>query len=140
MRRLSCVATCGIFPDQGSYPCRLYCQAGSWLLNPRGRFLLSPDSHIIKPTLSKCTVQWFLVCAHQHFQHILSESHSVVSDSLRPPGLQPHKLLCPWNSPGKSAGVGCCFLLWVIFPTQGWNPGLPHCRRILHCLSHQGSP
>ena len=27
----------------------------------------------------------------------------------------------------------------VIFPTQGWNPGLPHCRQILYCLSYQGS-
>ena len=28
----------------------------------------------------------------------------------------------------------------VIFPTQGWNPGLLHCRQILYCLSHQGRP
>ena len=31
------------------------------------------------------------------------------------------------------------FLLQRIFPTQGWNPGLPHCRQTLYCLSHQGS-
>ena len=31
-------------------------------------------------------------------------------------------------------------LLQGIFPTQGSNPGLPHCRRILYHLSHQGSP
>ena len=37
--------------------------------------------------------------------------------------------LCPWNFPGKSTGVGCHFLLQGIFPTQGSNPGLPHCRR-----------
>ena len=35
---------------------------------------------------------------------------------------------------------GCCALLQGIFPTQGWNPGLLHCRQILYCLSHQGSP
>ena len=35
--------------------------------------------------------------------------------------------------------MGCHFLLPGIFPTQGWNPGLPHCRRILYRLSHQGS-
>ena len=34
-------------------------------------------------------------------------SHSVMSDSLRPPGLQPTRLLCPWDFPGKSTGVGC---------------------------------
>ena len=36
--------------------------------------------------------------------------------------------------------VGCCALLQGIFPTQGLNPGLPHCRWILYQLSHQGSP
>ena len=49
-------------------------------------------------------------------------------------------LLCPWNFPGKSTGVGCHFLLQGIFPTQGLNPGLPHCRKMLYHLSHQGSP
>ena len=38
-------------------------------------------------------------------------SHSVVSDSLRPHGLQPCRLLCPWDFPGKSTGVGCHCLL-----------------------------
>ena len=66
--------------------------------------------------------------------------HSVVSDSLCPRGLQPARLLCPWDSPGKNTGVGCHALLQGIFPTQGSNPGLPHCRQILYQLSHQGSP
>ena len=48
--------------------------------------------------------------------------------------------LCPWDFPGKNAGVGCLSLLQGIFPTQGLNPGLQHCRQILYCLSHQGSP
>ena len=38
-------------------------------------------------------------------------------------------LLCPWDFPGKSTGVGCHFLLWRIFPTKGLNPGLPHCKQ-----------
>ena len=38
-----------------------------------------------------------------------------------------------------TTGVGCHALLQGVFPTQGQNPGLPHCRRILHHLSHQGS-
>ena len=38
-------------------------------------------------------------------------SHSVMSDSLRPHGLQPTRLLCPWDFPGKSTGVGCHHLL-----------------------------
>ena len=48
------------------------------------------------------------------------------------------KLLCPWDFQGKSTGVGCHFLLQGIFPTQGSNPGLSHCRQTLYCLSHQG--
>ena len=51
-----------------------------------------------------------------------------------------HRLLCPWNSPGKNTGVGNHFLLHVIFPTQESNPGLPHCRQILYLLSRHGSP
>ena len=41
--------------------------------------------------------------------------------------------------PGKSTGVGCYFLLQRIFPTQGSNPGLLHCRQTLYHLSHNGS-
>ena len=43
------------------------------------------------------------------------------------------------DSPGKNTGVGFHPLLQGIFPTQGWNPGLPHCRQILNHLSHRGS-
>ena len=48
--------------------------------------------------------------------------------------------LCPWDSLGKNTGVGCHCLLQGIFPSQGLNLGLPHCRQILYRLSHQGSP
>ena len=41
-------------------------------------------------------------------------------------------------SPGKNTGVGCHALLQGIFPTLGLNPGLPHFRRILYRLNHQG--
>ena len=67
-------------------------------------------------------------------------SHSVVSDSSQPHGLQPARLLCLWDSPGKDTRVGCHALLQRIFPAQELNPGLPHCRQILSHLSHQGSP
>ena len=67
-------------------------------------------------------------------------SHSVVSDSLRPHGLSPTRLLCPWDFPGNSTGVDCHFRLQRIFPTQGSNLGLPHCKQILYRLSHQVSP
>ena len=51
--------------------------------------------------------------------------------------LCPHGLYSPWNSPGQNTGVGSLSLLHGIFPTQGSNPGLLHCRRILHQLSHK---
>ena len=53
--------------------------------------------------------------------------YSVASDSL-----WPHGLYSPWNSPGQNTGVGSLSLLQGIFPTQGSNPGLPHCRQILY--------
>ena len=63
----------------------------------------------------------------------VKESESEVAQScpslwLR--GLQPTRLLCPWDFSGKNTGVGCCFLLQGIFPTQGSNPGLLCCRQM----------
>ena len=56
------------------------------------------------------------VCAHMHtLCHI---------QLLRPHGLWPTRLLCPWDSPGKNTGVGCHFILYGIFLTQGLNPCL----------------
>ena len=80
-------------------------------------------------------------CSHPKLHHgvpwgeLSSESHSVMSDSLRPRGLY-----SPWNSPGQNTGVGSLSLLQGIFPTQGLNSGLPHCGQILYQLSHQRSP
>ena len=67
-------------------------------------------------------------------------SCSVLSDSLRSHGLQPPRLLCPWDSLGKNTGVGCHALLQGTFPTGGLNPGLLYRRQILYCRSQQGSP
>ena len=70
-----------------------------------------------------------------HFSKSESESHLVVSDSL-----WPHGLYSPWNSPGQNTGVCSHSLLQGIFPTQGLDPGLLHCRQILYQLSHKESP
>ena len=71
-----------------------------------------------------------------HFTCLIrSESRSVMSNSLRP-----HVLHSAWNSPGQNTGVSSLSLLQRIFPTQGSNPGLPHCRQILYQLSQKGSP
>ena len=52
-----------------------------------------------------------------------NESCSVKSNSLGP-----YRLYNPWNSPGQNIGVGNLSLLQGIFPTQGLNTGLLHCR------------
>ena len=59
---------------------------------------------------------------------------------LRPHGLQPTRLLCPWDFPGKNTEVDSHFLLQGILPTQGWNPHLFHWQEDSLSLSHQGSP
>ena len=64
-----------------------------------------------------------------------------MSDSVQPHGLQPTRLLCLWDSPGKNTGVGCPVLLQGIFPTQDqthisyiYNTG----RRVLyHCTTQE---
>ena len=85
-------------PPPGSQ--RVVCE-GSWL---RGQ-CLSSRMHL-KPRRGNSRAE-------------VSESRSVVSDSLRP-----HELFSPWNSPGQNTGVGSLCLLQGIFPTQGANPGL----------------
>ena len=78
----------------------------------------------------KCFRKYVCVCV----------SYSVMLDSL-----QPHELKALQAPPfmkfsRQEYWVGCHFLLQGIFPTQGYDPGLPHCKQILYCLSHQGSP
>ena len=68
---------------------------------------------------------------------LVTQSHLMLCDPMDcdSPGSSVHG-----DSPGKNTGVGCHALLQGIFPTQGLNPGLPHCRQILYHLSHQKSP
>ena len=68
--------------------------------------------------------------------HVCAQSCPALCDLH---GLQPIRLLCPWDFSVRDAGVGCHFLLYGVFPTQGSNPVLPHCRWILYHLSYQGS-
>ena len=72
---------------------------------------------------------------HVKSESEVAESCPTVCDPMAcsPPGSSVHGIF-----PGKNTGVGCHFLLWEIFPTQGLNLGLLHCRQTLYCLSHQG--
>ena len=91
-------------------------------------------------TLVSCIGRWILYyCATWEAPKVNNESKrgesgspSVVSYSLRP-----HGLYSLWNSPGQNIGVGSLSFLQGIFPTQGLNPGLLHCRWILYQLSHK---
>ena len=94
--------------------------------------LHDPDNHDgvithLEPDILECKVKWAL--------GKWNESHSVMSNSLRP-----HGLCSPQNFPGQNTGVGSLSLLQGIFPSQGSNPGLLHCRQTLYKLSHRGSP
>ena len=60
-----------------------------------------------------------------------------MSNSLRPHGLYPTRLLWPWNSSGKNTREGRHSHLQGLFLTQGSNSGLPHCMQILYHLSHK---
>ena len=73
-------------------------------------------------------------------KHVLGLSQSVMSNSLWPYELQPTRLLCPWDSPGKNTGEGCHFLLQEIFPSQRSNPRLLYWQVDSLPLSHLGSP
>ena len=83
----------------------------------------------LQPNCKLLDSLWIMIS----FQAMQSESRSVMYDSLLPHGQS-------WNSLGHSTGVGSLSLLQGIFPIQGSNQGLPHCRQMLYCLSYKGSP
>ena len=70
-------------------------------------------------TADPCCLLILYVCAH-----VGVLGCEVVSDSLQPCELQPSRLPCPWDFPGKNTGGGFHFLFQGIFPTQGSNPHL----------------
>ena len=91
------------------------------LLNCFLHFQLWPNQ--TKPNKVSKPVTWDNPLPGSPLPASLSESHWTV----------------PWNSPGPNTGVGSLSLLQGIFPTQGSNPGLPHCRQIRYQLSHKAA-
>ena len=75
----------------------------------------------------------------QTMRRLLLFNCLVMSKSFRPHGLLPTRLLCPWEFPGKSTGVGCHFLIQEIIPTQELNPCLLRWQKGSLLLSHQDS-
>ena len=129
--------------DPWTTTCRLPCLSPS----PRVSSNSCPLSQWCHPTISSClqsfpalgtfSMSWL-------FESVVKESESVtcsfMSDSLQPHGLQPTRLLCPWDSPGKNTGVGSHSLLHGIFPTQGLNPGPLNYRQIFLPSAPPGKP
>ena len=96
----------GILPTQGSNPCLLHWQADSLPVSYQG----SPKSfngHLFK---IKVKLNCRCILSSWKFSSV-QFNLSVICDSPRPHGLQPTRLLCPWDFPGKSTGVGCHCLL-----------------------------
>ena len=91
-----------------------------------------------KEIMCVCMCVCVRACAHTHtcMLYLVAQWCPTLCDPMdcSPPGS-----LVRGDSPGKNTRVGCHVLLLGIFPTQGLNPGLPHCRHILYHLSHQGS-
>ena len=91
-------------------------------LSPRFRFRASTRFQVVWPG-GAARGRWL------HLEALCLVTQSC--PTLRPHGLEPARLLCPWDSLGNNTGVGCHALLQGIFPNPGVEPRSLHCRRIL---------
>ena len=93
----------------------------------------------VKGQLAAAVFTWLLqLHLHPEYQGSV-QKQKLKSAQLCPALCNPMAYYSPWNSPGQNSGVGSCSLIQGIVPTQGSNPGLPHCRWILYQPSHQGN-
>ena len=83
---------------------------------------------------------WYCFSSSEHVNTVNKDSLWSGSRSVMANSLRPHGLHSPWNFPGQNTGVGSHSFLQGIFPIQGLNPCLSHCRQILYQLNHKGSP
>ena len=92
---------------------------------------------LIKDTDKEFIWTLFLVSGSELLTSEVAQSCPTLCDPMdcSLPGSSIHGIF-----PAKTTGVGCHFLLQGIFPTQGSNLGLPHCRQMLYRLNHQGIP
>ena len=111
----------------------MVCFQGSWTTQACKCFLYPPEMPTTSATPS-LGLGLALLCA---VLCLFTQSCPTLCDPMdcSPPSFSVHG-----DSPGENTEVGCHTLLQRIFPTQGLNPGLPHCRQILYCLSHQRRP
>ena len=135
----------GDLPDPGIKPMSLaplalagcvFTTSATWFVFKKHSVLYTGHCHSIVPKRRVCIVILMLESVinstwqHWKWKMTVAQSCLTLSDPMD----------SPWNAPGQNTGEGDPSLLQGILPTQGLNPGLPHCRWILYQLSHQGSP
>ena len=132
----SCSAACGIFPDQGSNPCRLHWQADSQPLRHQG----SPYLFLKKNLFIYFWLRWVFVAAHRLSLVAVNAGYS----SLRCAGFSLLWLLLLWALGAQASVVVAhgpsCSTACGIFPDQGSNPCPLHWQADSQPLRHQGSP
>ena len=128
----------GIFPARGSNPGLLHCRQILYYLSHHG------SGFIKEKTLTLST--FLRLYLNNESESEVAQSCLTLCDSMDcgPPGFSIfQERILEWIaisfSRGSSPTRDCHFLLQGIFPTQGSNLGLPHCRQTLYPLSHQGS-
>ena len=87
----------------------------------------SPPGSTVPGILQARTLEWVAIFFSSGWKWKVKWSRSVVSNSLRPHGLQPSRLLHPWDFPSKSTGVGCHCLLCTF--CYVWKQNTPHINR-----------
>ena len=122
-------------------PTSLDAEEDKWKTLYKSKVIL--PSHNIFCLVLPSTYPFNNACTHipiQHLTHVCPSLHWVLKAPTEMSESRPHGLYSLWNSTGQNTGVGSLSILRRIFPTQGWNPGLPHCGWILYQPSHKGSP
>ena len=118
------------------HPSFLYCSSSPYFIRLNTCFLHPKNLPEIFQSHLNLFCFWHLLKIQTSSSlKVKSESYSAVSRIF-----VTHGIYSPWNTPSQNTGVGSCSILQRIFPTQGPNPGLPHCRQILYQLSHKGGP
>ena len=98
----------------------------------------SPPGSAAPGILQARTLEWVATSFSNAWKWKVKWSHSVVSESSRPHGLQSTKLLCPWDFPGKSIGMGRWTWVWINSGSWWWT-GRPGLLRFtgLHWVRHE---
>ena len=84
----------------------------------------SPPGSLIPGILQARILEWVAISFSNAWKWEVKGKSPVIADSSRPHGLQPTRLLHPWEFPGKSTGVGCHCLMFTFF-SERWGQSLP---------------